>query len=62
MTDSTLDLTITHDASLYYTRHDVSYVYERVLELVQLHHSNEDLTPTYITATLLATLTDWSNP
>ena len=58
---STLDLTIDNDSELYYHRDDVSYVYRRVLELVELHHKDECLTPAYITATLLETLTEWKD-
>lgn len=58
---STLDLTIDNDSELYYHRDDVTYVYKRVLELVELHHKNECLTPAYITATLLETLTEWKD-
>ena len=58
---STLDLTIDNDSELYYHRDDLAYVYKRVLELVELHHKDECLTPAYVTATLLETLTEWKD-
>ena len=58
---STFDLTIETDSDLFYHRDDVSYVYRRVLELVELHHKDECLTPAFITATLLETLTEWKD-
>ena len=58
---STLDLTLGNDSELYYNRHDLTYVYKRVTELVELHHSDECLTPAYVTATLLETLNEWKD-